>query len=73
MDWAVTATTPMGAVFQEEDDDEDNYFIESLYDQDMGKPYKQKTLTILTAYAAMVSGLLGGLIAGLFAGGKTRR
>ena len=73
MDWAVAATTPMGAIFQEEEDDEYNYDVGDLYDQDLGKPYKQKALTVLAAYAAMVSGLLGGLIAGFFAGGKTRR
>jgi hypothetical protein len=72
MDWAVTATTPMGEMFQDEDD-EDPYFMGELYDQDLDKPYRQKTLTILAAYAAVVSGVLGGLVAGLFAGSKTRR
>jgi hypothetical protein len=62
----------MGEMFQDEDD-EDPYFIGELYDQDLDKPYRQKTLTILAAYAAVVSGVLGGLVAGLFAGSKTRR
>ena len=71
MDWAVTATTPMGEMFQDEEED---YMVSEVYDQDSDRPARfKKGGATLVAYAAAVTGVLGGLIAGLIAGGRTKK
>jgi hypothetical protein len=73
MDWAVTATTPMGEMFQDDDDDHEDYSAPALYDQEADEPRKLAMHRALAAYAAAVSGVLGGLLAGLFVGIKSRK
>lgn len=74
MDWAVTATTPMGEMFQDDDEDSDeDRLVTTLYDQDVDVPRKLANRGILAAYASAVSGILGGLLAGLFVGMRSKK